>query len=328
MGYLLRLVGSVLEIKLFSGLAGALCLLGCLTAFCVTTPLRLLHHQYKQLKENSQDKTPLLNDDMITALLQTIEVYYLRDHEYALESFLMLFSIEANDFDHPGNHFKDAVRASWLLWIFSLLALTVMFDCDFSIIQTFPSMIISEALPLLLRHVLPSVSDSFYSDVAIYFAILLVMTALFCAATKRRGQNLLHFSIWALTICLLIATVMCIFFYFCISSPLISTLKAVFLLIAQVLFFSLCLPLIAVYLTGTFPIFTRERYLGIAAACIYVLIILNYPLNTLINQLLESSIVSYAVPAIVFLLYSCLFRRIHREGSSNEVIDKYMENPL
>ena len=94
------------------------------------------------------------------------------------------------------------------------------------------------------------------------------------------------------------------------------------------LFFSLCLPLIAVYLIGTFPIFTRERYLGIAVAFIYVLTILNYPLNTLINQVVKSSTVSYAVPGIVFLLYSCLFRRIQSKGSSTEVIDKYIENPL
>lgn len=328
MGYLLRLVGSALEIKLFSGLSGILCLLGCLTAFGVTTPSRLLHHQYKQLNENSQNQTPLLNDEMISVLSQTIEAYYIQDHEYILESFLLLFSIEANDFDHPGKRFKEVVRTSWPLWIFSLLALTVTFDCDFSIIQTFPSMIISEALPLLLRHVLPAISDSFYSDVAISFAILLVMTALFCAATKGHGQNLLHFSLWVLTFCLLIATAMSVFDYTSISSPLVSTLKAVFLLLAQVLFFSLCLPLIAVYLIGTFPIFTRERYLGIAVACIYVLTILNYPLNTLINQVVKSSTVSYAFPGIVFLLYSCLFRRIQSKGPSTEVIDKCIENPL
>lgn len=154
------------------------------------------------------------------------------------------------------------------------------------------------------------------------------MTALFCAATKGRGQNLLHFSLWVLTICLLIATATSIFDYTSIASPLVSTLKAVFLLIAQVLFFSLCLPLTAVHLIGTFPIFTRERYLGIAVACLYVLTILNYPLNTLMNQVVKSSIVSYAVPGIVFFLYSCLFRRIQSKGSSNEVIDKYIENPL
>lgn len=130
MGYLLRLVGSILEIKLFSGLSGVLCLLGCLTAFGVTTPSRLLHHQYKQLNENSQNQTPLLNDDMISVLSQTIEAYYIQDHEYILESFLLLFSIEANDFDHPGKRFKEVVRTSWPLWIFSLLALTVTFDCD------------------------------------------------------------------------------------------------------------------------------------------------------------------------------------------------------
>ena len=172
------------------------------------------------------------------------------------------------------------------------------------------------------------ISDSFYSDIAISFAILLVMTALFCAATKGRGQNLLHFSLWVLTICLLIATALSVFDYTSITTPLVSTLKAVFLLIAQVLFFSLCLPLIAVHLIGTFPIFTRERYLGIAVACIYVLSILNYPLNTLMNQVVKSSTVSYAVPGIVFLLYSCLFHRIQRKGLSNEVIDKYIENPL
>ena len=130
MGYLLRLVGSALEIKLFSGISGVLCLLGCLTAFGVTTPSRLLHHQYKQLNENSQNQTPLLNDEMISVLSQTIEAYYIQDHEYILESFLLLFSIEANDFDHPGKRFKEVVRTSWPLWIFSLLALTVTFDCD------------------------------------------------------------------------------------------------------------------------------------------------------------------------------------------------------
>lgn len=189
-------------------------------------------------------------------------------------------------------------------------------------------MIISESLPLLLRHLLPTIADSFYSDIAIYFAILLIMTAMFCATTKGRGANVQHYSLWVVAICLLIVTALCAFDYTSISSPLISTSKAVLLLVAQVLFFSICFPLIAVQLIGTFPIFTRERYMGIAVACIYVLMILNYPLNTLINRLAKSSIVSYAVPGIVFLLYSCLFGRIQGKGSSSEVLDKYNESLL
>ena len=128
MGYLLRLVGNTLEINIFSGITLFLCLLGCLTAFSVITPSRLLYKNHKNLKKETQSDTPLMSDDMITTLSQTIEAYYYRDQDYVLESFLLLFSIEANDFEEPGKRFVSTLRKSWLLWIFSLLTLTVKFD--------------------------------------------------------------------------------------------------------------------------------------------------------------------------------------------------------
>ena len=151
---------------------------------------------------------------------------------------------------------------------------------------------------------------------------------MFCAATKGRGKSLQHFSLWFIAIFMMIATGICVFDYTSISTPLISTLKALSLLIAQVMFFSIYLPFAVADLISSFPIFNRERYLGIAIPCIYVIFILNYPLNTLINQVVKSSIVCYAVPAVIYFLYSCLFRRLQSKESSKEVIDKYLENPL
>ena len=129
MGYLLRLVGGALEIKLYCWFTGVLCLLGCLTAFSVITPSRLLYHQHRALTQNkAQNEAPLLNDDMISILSQTLEAYFLQDHEYVLDSLLLLFSLEASDFDSPGKHFKSALRTSWLIWLFSLLAFSVWLE--------------------------------------------------------------------------------------------------------------------------------------------------------------------------------------------------------
>lgn len=186
----------------------------------------------------------------------------------------------------------------------------------------------SQSLPLLLRRTVPFLSDGFYCDFAVFTASLVVLIiGFFCVSVKRNRR--MHFvGLLVLAVSFCSATILCVFDYADGFTTIVNPIKAFFLFVALVTFISIHLPLILVRLIGSFRILSRERYVGTFTLLTFCLVTVNYPLYNVFANLVHSSLLTYAGPAVIFVVFLFLFKKLVNDETSAEVIDKMLSYAL
>ena len=124
------------------------------------------------------------------------------------------------------------------------------------------------------------------------------------------------------------ATILCEFDYTDGFTTIVNPIKAFFLFVALVTFISIHLPLILVRLIGSFRILSRERYVGTFTLLTFCLVTVNYPLYNVLANLVHSSLLTYAGPAVIFVVFLFLFKKLVNDETSAEVIDKMLSYAL